>query len=77
MPKSVELFPETAGFMIVIQNQVICTSNYRKYILKDPNTTNGSSRKCREKLKPIQNTTDVYRARALGDCIHRQNQVSI
>ena len=77
MAKSGELFPETTGFMIPNQNQVIFTSNYRKYILKYPNTTNDTSRKCREKLKTIQNITGVYRERALGDCVPRQNQVSI
>ena len=77
MAKSGELFPEKNGFMIANQNQVICTSNYWKYILKDPNTTNDISRKCREKLKTIQNIIGVYRARALGDFIPRQNQVSI
>jgi len=28
--KSGELFSETTGFMTAIQNQVVCTSNYRK-----------------------------------------------
>ena len=32
-----ELFPETEGFMIAIQDQIIYTRNYRKYIIKDPN----------------------------------------
>jgi len=74
MAKSGDLFPETTGFMIAIQNQVICKSIYMQYILNDPNTTKDISRKCREKLKTIQNITDVYSARALGDCIHRRNE---
>jgi hypothetical protein len=62
MAKSGELFPETTGFMIANENQVICTSNCRKYILNDPNTTNDISRKCREKFKKnIQNITGIYR----------------
>jgi hypothetical protein len=35
MTKYGELFPKTTGFMIAIQDQVICASNYKKYILKD------------------------------------------
>lgn len=30
-----EFFPETEGFLLAIQDQVISTKNYRKYILKD------------------------------------------
>jgi hypothetical protein len=36
--KAGELFPETTGFMIVIQDNVISTSNYKKHILMDPST---------------------------------------
>ena len=32
-----ELFPETEGFLIAIQDQVIATKNYQKYIIKGNN----------------------------------------
>jgi len=41
-----ELFPETTGFMIAIQDQVISNIYYKQHILKEPNTTNSICRKC-------------------------------
>jgi hypothetical protein len=38
-------FPRT-GFMLAVQNQVICTNNYKKCILNDPDTI---SKNCPEK----------------------------
>ena len=35
---SANLFAETEGFVPTIQDQVILTRNYKKYILKQPNT---------------------------------------
>ena len=35
---SADLFAETEGFLTAKQNQVILTTNYKKYILKQPNT---------------------------------------
>jgi hypothetical protein len=32
------LFDETEGFLTAIQDQVVLTRNYKKYILKQPNT---------------------------------------
>jgi hypothetical protein len=49
--KAGELFPETAGFMIATQNQAVSTTNFKRHILKDPNTTNDICRKCRQKQK--------------------------
>jgi hypothetical protein len=44
------LFPETTGFMIAIQNQVISTNNYAKYFWKFRNLPTI----CREKSDTIQ-----------------------
>jgi hypothetical protein len=54
--KAGELFPETTGFMIAIQDQVISrpSNNYNTHILKDPNDICG---KCRTKLETIQHIT--------------------
>ena len=35
---SADLFAETEGFLTLMQDQVILTRNYKKYILKQPNT---------------------------------------
>ncbi|VEN57491.1 unnamed protein product [Callosobruchus maculatus] len=40
-----QLFPETEGFMLAIQDQVIATRNCKKYIIKDPSITDVSCRR--------------------------------
>jgi hypothetical protein len=47
------LFPETEGFLIAIQDQVIATKNYKKYIMKD-GTTDDKCRKCGVTNETIQ-----------------------
>jgi hypothetical protein len=49
--KSGEIFPKTTGIMIAIQDQVISTSNYKKRILKDANTTNDFSSMAQQPLE--------------------------
>jgi len=41
-----ELFSETTGFMIAIQDQAISNVYYKQHTLKDPDTTNSICRKC-------------------------------
>jgi hypothetical protein len=50
---SVDLFTETEGFLTAIQEQVILTSNYKKYILKQPNTDE-LCRTCGKESETIQ-----------------------
>lgn len=71
-----ELFPETAGYMIAIQDQVINTKNYRKYILKDPSITDDACRKCLEKTENIQHIIGACKFLAQNDYTHRHNQVA-
>jgi hypothetical protein len=47
----------TFGFMIAILDQVISTSNYKQYILKDLNVFSDTCRNCQEKSKAIQHVT--------------------
>nr|CAH7742146.1 unnamed protein product [Callosobruchus chinensis] len=49
-----ELQPETEGFLIVIQYQVIKTNNYRKHILKD--VANNTCRRCGKAGETIHHT---------------------
>ncbi|PZC86091.1 hypothetical protein B5X24_HaOG213049 [Helicoverpa armigera] len=51
-----ELFPETEGFMIAIQDQVIDTGNYQKFIIRRPNY-NDSCRRCHGASETIQHIT--------------------
>ncbi|XP_050549514.1 uncharacterized protein LOC126910674 [Spodoptera frugiperda] len=70
-----ELFPETEGFMIAIQDQVIDTANYQKYIIRRPNY-NDSCRRCHGASETIQHITGACRAIAQTDYKHRHDQVA-
>ena len=58
-----ELFPQTTGFMIAMQDQGISTNNYYKYSLRDPNIATDICRKYGEQSETIQHITDACRAR--------------
>jgi hypothetical protein len=53
---SADLFTETEGFLTAIQDQVILTRNYKKYILKQPNMDE-LCRRCEKELETIQHIT--------------------
>jgi hypothetical protein len=69
------ILPRTRGFMIAIQDQVICNNNYKKYIFKDLNTTNNICRKFREGLETIKHITGTCRALTC-DLNHCHNQIA-
>ena len=71
-----ELFPETEGFVIAIQDQVIPTKNYKKYIMLDPKVENDKCRKCRTASETIQHITGACTMLAQTDYLHRHNQVA-
>jgi len=48
-----DLFAETDGFLTAIQDQVILTRNYKKYILKQPDTKD-LCRRCGKESETIQ-----------------------
>ncbi|CAG4948141.1 unnamed protein product [Colias eurytheme] len=68
------LFPETEGFAIAIQDQVINTRNYKKYILKE-NIPTDRCRKCQRQPETIQHITGACSSLAQNDYTHRHNQV--
>jgi len=74
--RSGELFPETEGFMIAIQDQVVNTRNYLKHIVKDPQIQDDKCRKCREKPETIQHITTACSLLSQSDYLHRHNQVA-
>jgi len=53
---NVDLFAETEGFLTAIQDQVILTGNYKKYILKQPNIDE-LCRRCGNESETIQHIT--------------------
>lgn len=69
------LFPETEGFMIAIQDQVIGTNNYKKFVIKDPNVASDKCRKCNQKSETIQHITSGCTYLANSDYLYRHNQV--
>jgi hypothetical protein len=54
-----QLYPETEGFMIAIQDQVIEAKNYRTFILKDSTLTNDLCRRCNDLPETIQHITSA------------------
>jgi ribosomal protein L37E len=51
-----DLFAETEGFLTAIQDQVILSRNYKKYILKQPNIDE-LCRRCGKESETIQHIT--------------------
>ena len=52
-----QLYSETEGFILAIQDQVVATKNYKKYILKDISVTNDNCRKCHLFPETIEHIT--------------------
>lgn len=71
-----ELFPETEGFMLAIQDQIIATRNFRKYIIKDPNQPTDTCRHCNSASETIQHITGACKSLAQTDYKHRHDQVA-
>lgn len=71
-----DLFPETEGFVMAIQDQVVATKNYMKFIVKDKNTPNDTCRQCSAAPETIQHITSGCRTLSATDYTHRHNQVA-
>ncbi|XP_052748596.1 uncharacterized protein LOC128200170 [Galleria mellonella] len=69
------LFPETEGFLIAIQDQIINTKNYRKFIIKDPTISSDKCRKCHIQPETIQHITGACVSLTQTDYTHRHNQI--
>lgn len=68
-----ELYPETEGFTLAIQDQVIATRNYKKYIMKDPNTTDDKCRKCHQFPETIDHITAGCKLMVESEYTNRHN----
>lgn len=69
-----ELQPETEGFFIAIQDQVIKTNNYRKYILKD-GVESDLCRRCKRGTETIHHIIGGCQAIAQREYKFRHDQV--
>ncbi|CAG4919909.1 unnamed protein product [Colias eurytheme] len=71
-----ELFPETEGFMLAIQDQIIDTKNYRKYIIRDSSSRSDHCRHCHKQPETIQHITGACSSITQTDYKHRHDQVA-
>lgn len=70
------LFPETEGYLISIQDQVVATRNYQRYIIKDPQVKNDMCRKCHLFQETIDHITGGCKLLAATDYTQRHNNVA-
>uniref|UniRef100_H2ZWF0 Reverse transcriptase domain-containing protein n=1 Tax=Latimeria chalumnae TaxID=7897 RepID=H2ZWF0_LATCH len=68
------LFPEMEGFILAIQDQVVATNNYRKYILKE-NISN-KCRFCGTITESIQHIVDGCPVLSYSEYLHRHNNIA-
>jgi len=66
------LFAETEGFLTAIQDQVILTRNYKKYILKQPDTEE-LCRRCGKESETIQLITAACEQLAPTEYVKRRD----
>ncbi|CAG4944763.1 unnamed protein product [Parnassius apollo] len=69
-----DLFGETEGFVCAIQDQVIKTNNYRRYILKDG--TVDICRACRHPGESLRHVISGCSALSNSEYLHRHNLVA-
>jgi hypothetical protein len=70
-----DLFGETEGFIIAIQDKVILTKNYRKHIIKD-GTVEDKCRKCHLTGETIEHIVSGCPLLAQTEYLHRHNQIA-
>ena len=71
-----ELVPETEGFMIAIQDQVVSTRHYKKNILQDSHQRSVACRHCQYPSETIQHITGGCQLLAQTGYKHRHDQVA-
>ncbi|CAH2218277.1 jg15198 [Pararge aegeria aegeria] len=70
-----DLFQENEGFMLALQDQVIDTKNYQKYIIRRPNI-NDTCRHCRSSPETIQHISGACKSIAQTNYKHRHDQLA-
>lgn len=68
-----QLFPETEGFILAIQDQIIPTNNYKKYIMKDKTIIDDNCRKCHLSSETIEHITSACKLLASNEYTNRHN----
>jgi len=67
-----DLFAETDGFLTATQDQVTLTRNYKKYILKQPDTDE-LCRRCGKESETIQHITAACEQLTATECVKRHD----
>lgn len=70
-----DIFAETEGFMVAIQDQVIATKNYLKYIVR-ADLESDQCRRCRQQPETIQHITGACQTLVATEYLARHNQVA-
>lgn len=70
------IYKETEGFMLAIQDQVIKTRNYQKYIIKDPSVVSDRCRLCNSNQETIEHITGGCPFLANKQYTERHNNVA-
>ena len=70
-----DLLAETEGFLAAIQDQVISTRNYKKYILKQPHIDE-LCRRCGKELEMIQHITAACEQLAPTEYVKRYDELA-
>ncbi|XP_039276282.1 uncharacterized protein LOC111058333 [Nilaparvata lugens] len=70
-----DLFIETEGFLVAIQDQVIATKNYQRHIMKLP-INDDSCRRCGLASETIQHIMSACQSLAATDYLKRHNAVA-
>lgn len=71
-----ELFAETEGLVIAIQDRVVSTLNYRKHIIKDPAVTSDLCRLCNSTSESIEHVVSGCQYLAPKEYTVRHNNVA-
>lgn len=74
--KSGIIYPETEGFMISIQDQVVNTRNYQKHILKEDIPTD-RCRRCKGSSETIEHILSSCPSLAATSYLERHNKVGV
>jgi len=69
---SADLFAETEGILTAMQDQVILTRNYKKYILKQPHIFE-LCRRCGKESETIQQISTACEQLASTECVERHD----
>jgi hypothetical protein len=70
-----QLYAETEGFAIAIQDQVINTKNYLKHVIEDNSVINDKCRRCKNQQETTEHITSGCSLLAPTEYTHRHNNI--